>query len=97
MNANAKIVIVTRHAGVVEWLRKNGVEGEVITHVADPRQIAGCHVIGTLPFHLAAAAEVVTTIDMPMLKIEQRGKDLTPAEMDEAGASLASYQVRRVE
>lgn len=42
--------------------------------------------VGTLPPHLAAVARSITTIDM-----QQRGKDITPSEMDEAGAYLASY------
>lgn len=86
------VVIVTRHPGAVEWLRERGITGAVIDH-ATPDDIRGKHVIGALPMHLAAMAASVTVIDMPGLQAEQRGKDLTPAEMTAAGAVLVSYVV----
>ena len=88
-------VIVTRHTGLVEWLRQRGIMGEVIAH-ATPENVDGRDVVGALPLHLAALAESVTTVDMPNLRPDQRGQDLTPEEMDAAGASLARYTVRRV-
>lgn len=89
-------VIVTRHAGAIEWLRQRGIEGEVIAQVASPEQIRGKVVVGALPLHLAAEAAEVVAIDMPRLSAEQRGKDLSPAEMDAAGATLSRYVVRRL-
>ena len=71
------VVIVTRHAGTIEWLKSHGIEGEVISHVSDPVQIVGKRVYGTLPLHLAAQAAEVVTIDMPRLPAEKRGVDLT--------------------
>lgn len=88
------VIIVTRHAGAVEWLKGQGVVGAVLPHVSDPAQIAGQVVVGALPLHLAAAAAAVGAIDMPGLTPEQRGKDLSPAAMDAAGASIAWYTIR---
>ena len=85
-------LIVTRHAGLVEWLALHGVEGQVITQ-ASPDDVRGRHVVGVLPLHLAVLAASVTVVDMPRLTAEQRGKDLTPAEMDEAGATMRRYIV----
>lgn len=85
-------IIVTRHIGLVEWLALRGLTGRVIAQ-ATPDDIRGRHVIGVLPLHLAALATIVTTVDMPGLAPEQRGKDLTPAEMDAAGATLNHYCV----
>jgi len=87
-------VIVTRHAGAVAWLAQHGIDGDVITHVTDQAQIAGRVVVGALPLHLAVHAARVGSIDMPGLTADQRGQDLTPAEMDAAGASVQWYTVR---
>lgn len=89
------VVIVSRHAGAIAWLKSHGITGEVISHVTDPAQIAGKRVYGTLPLNLAAQAAEVVTIDMPRLPAEKRGVDLTPAEMDAYGARLTIYVVRR--
>jgi len=87
------VVIVTRHAGAVEWLRlRHGITGRVITH-AEATDVADKIVIGVLPLHLAALAARVISIDLPGLRPDQRGKDLTPDEMDEAGATLEIYHV----
>lgn len=86
-------IIVTRHAGAVEWLRQQGITGEVISHVNDPAQIRGRTVIGNLPLHLAAEAMIIGNIDLPNLRPEQRGQDLTAQEMDQAGARLVWYVV----
>jgi len=91
------VVIVSRHSGAVEWLRQQGITGEVIPHVGDAAQIQGRIVVGALPLHLAAECAEVWAVDMPGLRPEQRGQDLTPSEMDAAGASITRYVVRRVE
>lgn len=85
-------VIVTRHTGAIEWLRRHGIAGEVLDHVGSV-DVNNKRVIGALPLHLAARALSVTTIDMPGLTPEQRGKDLSPEEMDAAGARLSTYKV----
>jgi len=85
-------VIVSRHVGAVEWLRQRGITGRVIEH-ATAEDVRGRVVYGTLPLHLAAEAARVVAIDLPRLRPEQRGKDLSPAEMDAAGARLIAYKV----
>jgi len=89
-------VIVTRHAGLVTWLAQRGIVGEVLTHVPGPEQIEGQVVYGALPLHLAAYAKEIVTVDMPLLAAAQRGIDLTPEQMDEAGATMARYRVQRL-
>jgi CRISPR-associated protein Csx16 len=86
-------VIVTRHSGAVEWLRRQGITGDVLSHVANVEQIAGKRVVGALPLHLACHAAAVGSIDMPGMRPEQRGQDLTPTEMDAAGAAIRWYVV----
>lgn len=88
-------LIVTRHSGAVAWLNQRGIAGAVVQH-AMLEDVKGKRVVGMLPLHLAAEAETLTTIDMPNLRPDQRGVDLTPEEMDAAGANLATYVVRRM-
>ncbi len=89
------IIIVTRHEGAIEWLRKQGITGKVYSHVGE-YDVYGRIVVGNLPMHLAAMAREVWAIEMPNLPENRRGVDLTPAEMDSYGASLIRYEVRRV-
>ena len=90
----SEFVIVTRHDGAVKWLEtRRGITGNVIAH-ATPEDVRGKVVIGALPLHLAALAERVGSIDMPGLTPAQRGQDLSPEEMDEAGAAIVWYEVR---
>ena len=85
-------LIITRHTGAVEWLRRRGIEGEVITH-ATPDQVRGRICYGVLPLNLAALAAEIWAIDMPDLEAADRGRDLSPEEMEEAGAELVCYVV----
>ena len=87
-------VITSRHAGAIEWLRRQGIVGEVIAHATEDA-VRGRHVYGALPLHMASLAAKITTIDMPNLPAEWRGRDMTPEEMDIAGATLATYVVRK--
>lgn len=89
----SSVVIVTRHAGAVEWLRQKGYTGEVIDHIDSPSQVTGKIVIGNVPLHLAAVALQVWAINMLNLRPDQRGKDLSPTEMDNAGAEIHKYRV----
>ena len=88
-------LIVTRHQGAVAWLEAQGITGEVISHVASADEVRGRVVIGALPLHLASEAEKIGSIDMPGLRPDQRGQDLTPVDMDAAGATLRWYAVRQ--
>ena len=89
-------LIVTRNEGAVEWLRRRGIAGEIVAHVSDPDQVKDRVVYGVLPFYLASIAAEVVTIDMPGLRQDQRGQDLSPEEMDSAGATLRTYVVTSV-
>ena len=89
-------VIVSRHAGAVAWLAAQGITGTVIVQ-ATPDDVRGRVVVGNLPLHLAALAVRIGSIDLPNLSAADRGRDLTPAEMDAAGARLAWYEVKAVQ
>lgn len=89
------VVIVSRHAGAVEWLRRRGITGRVVEH-AYPEDVRQKIVYGILPFHLAALAKELVMIDTPLIPLERRGGDLSPEEMDRYGAALTHYVVLRV-
>ena len=59
----------------------------VVAHVTAD-DVAGKHVIGVLPLSLARHAASVTEVEMT-LRPDQRGKELSVAEMDAAGARLS--------
>ena len=88
------MIIVTRHKGAVEWLRQQGIEGKVIAH-ATAEDVIGQQVVGVLPLYLASLTLAITSIDID-LPPELRGKDITPEQMDECGAKLVTYKVRRM-
>ena len=88
-------VIVTRHKGAVEWLARRRYCGRVVEH-ATPDDVRGKAVIGVLPLHLAALCAAVASIDMPKLRADQRGVDLTPEEMNAAGATLHWYAIEKI-
>lgn len=91
-----KTVIVTRHAGAVAWLARQGITGPVIAQAA-PEDVRGKVVIGNLPLHLAALAARVGSIDLPNLAAADRSRDLTPEEMAAAGACINWYEVKAVQ
>ncbi len=86
------MIIVSRHAATVEWLREQGYEGQVIAHIANPEQIAGEIVIGNLPLHLAARAALVGAVEFE-LPAEMRGQELTLEWLRE-NASVRWYTVQ---
>lgn len=93
---DAAPLIVTRHTGMVEWLARRGITGEVKAQVT-AADVRGRRVIGVLPLHLAAEAAEVVAVDMPGLTLEQRQRinDLTVVEMEAAGARMTTYVVTR--
>lgn len=92
-------IIVTRHNTLVEWLARHGITGPVIEQ-ATPEDVRGKDVYGILPMWLAAEANSVTEVSMPGLPLEARkrvnGGDFTVEEMDDWGAHLETFVIRRV-
>lgn len=89
------MIIVTRHKAVVQWLAMQGIYGEVIEHITNIEQIKDQDVIGSIPYHFAAYAKSVTSVEIPNLPAERRNKELNVDEMIEFGAYLQKYIVRK--
>ncbi len=90
-NSDIETIIVTRHPGLIEWLGRQGITGEVKPSVT-VADIEGKHVIGALPAHIAQHALWVTSVDYSC-PFEKRGKDLTADDLDSFGAKLFDYKV----
>jgi len=91
-----RIRIVTRHLGAVEWLKSKGIEGEVIQHLSLEDINKGDKIYGVLPIHIAKealdrGAEVYMLI-LPNITHNARGRELTPEEMDKAGAKIVKIK-----
>lgn len=91
-----QILIVSKHAPAIEWLKRQGISGDVISHVESPDQIRGRKVIGNLPLYLAAEVESVTLIMLPGRRESERHREMTCEEMIAAGAYLQEFRVEKL-
>jgi CRISPR-associated protein Csx16 len=90
---------VTRHAGAREWAARRGITVDRMVSHIDPADVApGDVVIGSLPVHLAAEVcerggrYMHLSLDLPP---ELRGVELTPSDMDNAGARIEEFFIRK--
>jgi putative CRISPR-associated protein (TIGR02620 family) len=86
-----QMVIVTRHAGLVEFLASLGITGDVIGH-ATADTVSGKNVIGVLPLHLAALAASITTVNIEAPE-HLRGTELTYEQVKAHCRGLTTYKV----
>lgn len=88
--------IISRHAGAIEWLERQGIEGQQCPHLVIEQVAAGDTVIGTLPVNLAAKVCAVPAIYCHLsleVPFAWRGQELTAEQMEACGATLTAYQV----
>ena len=93
-----KTLIVTRHKGLVEYLREEGIVGddiEVITH-ATAENVTGRHVIGVLPHSLSCLTASFTEVPLH-LPPELRGVELTANDVRKYAGKPVTYIVRKKE
>ena len=86
------IIIVTRHAGLVTFLRGLGYSGPVVEH-ATAENVRRKVVIGVLPMHLAAEAAAVGSVVMDLPR-EKRGQELSVEEVEEFFDRIDWFVVR---
>lgn len=84
--------IVTRHKGAIKWLQAKGIKGEIIEHLTPDKIEEGDKIYGILPVPLIIEAlqrrAQVYLLVLPGIAFSQRGQELTPAEMEKAGAKI---------
>lgn len=85
-------IIVTRHAGLVEFLASRNVTGTVVAH-ATADIVRGRDVYGVLPLHLAAVCRTVTTVDLD-LPADKRGAELSVNEVETYFTGMTTYVVK---
>lgn len=94
------IYFISRHAGARDWAEQAGVAVDLWVDHLDLDSVApGDRVLGTLPVHLAAAVcergarYVHLALELPA---DQRGRELTGADLERLGARLEAFEVRRL-
>ena len=90
-------LIVTRHPGLVEYLREIGLattKTKVISH-ASPEAVTGKHVCGVLPHSLSCLCASFTEIPLT-LPVELRGAELTVEQVREFSGPAVTYQVTKL-
>ena len=86
------IVVVTRHQGLVDFLKSEGVYvSEVISH-ATVENVKDKVVIGVLPVALMSKAYVVISVDLE-LPLEMRGLELTEQDIRKYFVDIRAYKV----
>lgn len=85
-------LIVTRHPGAVAWLNYRGIYGTQVAHLDLSKVTTPTRIVGVLPIPIVAEAlamgHEVLILVLPAIASSERGYELTPAEMDMAGAKL---------
>jgi putative CRISPR-associated protein (TIGR02620 family) len=91
-------VVVTRHPALVKLLAERRMIAKDVTvldHVQEPAQIAGKHVIGVLPLHLAAIAAQVTEVPLALTP-ELRGQELDLDTLRKIAGEAVTYRVTKL-
>ena len=89
-------LIVTRHPGLVEYLREIGLAtaGTMVISHASPEAVTGKHVCGVLPHSLSCLCASFTEIPLT-LPAGLRGAELTVAKVREFSGPAVTYRVIR--
>ena len=90
-------IVVTKQAELVQYLKDKGIVGisddtQIMEH-ATRADVAGKHVLGYLPYHIAAVAESVTVIPI-RAPVYLRGKTLTRNQIERYAISPKRYIIR---
>jgi hypothetical protein len=89
-------LVVTRHPGLVEFLRERGLcapDTTVIPH-ASPEDVRGKHVCGVLPHSLSCLCESFTEVPLA-LPPELRGVELSLEQVRQYAGEPVTYIIRR--
>jgi len=92
-----KVVIVSRHEGTINYLKKHYPNAEVVNHIDDPKKFKDSLIIGNLPLHMVSEILkngnrfVMVSLDVPK---ELRGKELNESELKEY---IKLYEIKKLE
>jgi putative CRISPR-associated protein (TIGR02620 family) len=87
-------LIVTRHSGLVEYLKEQGLVSDVVEVIAHatPEAVAGRHVCGVLPHSLSCLTASFTEVPL-RLPPELRGKELSLEQLRQYAGKPVTYKV----
>lgn len=89
-------LIVTRHPGLVEYLRERGMiaaDARIVSH-ASAKDVAGQHVCGVLPHNLSCLCERFTEVPL-VIPAELRGAELSLEQVREYASASGCDNRRR--
>ena len=93
---NMKIdLVVTRHAGLVSYLKSEGIidDATAVTPHATPDNVRGRNVLGVLPHSLSCLCDTFTEVPLN-LPADMRGKELTEDDVRQYAGQPMTYVVR---
>lgn len=96
-----RVILVSRHIGTLDWFAQKGFAiDEHVVHFDASMIRKGDTVLGVLPVHLAAEVCALGGqyyhLDL-VVPLEFRGQELTSTQLDEFGAKLVPYFVKKLE
>ena len=91
MKTRDDTIIVTKNIEQIKWLNRQGIFGKVKERVS-PKEAAGKHIIGVVPYVVAVEARDVTVINCrPLGSI--KSKDMSSEQLEAQNAELVTYRV----
>lgn len=94
------IWFVSRHPGAVKWARNQGIGYDLhVAHLDPEAVLAGDTVIGSLPVNLAAevCSRGAEYWNLSLrLKPADRGRELSAEALQDCGATLEHYEIRKL-
>ena len=90
-------VVVTRHAGLVDYLKSQSIIDDTATIIehATPENVANKHVIGVLPHSLSCLTDSFTEVPLH-IPAELRGAELTAEQMALYAKPPVTYKVSKI-
>ena len=95
MNKIENAVVITRHAGLVEYLKDIKLIDDKATAIshATADDVAAQNVIGVLPHSLSVHAQTFTEVPLVNLPAEMRGQELTADDVRKYAGKPVTYTV----
>ncbi len=90
------MLVITRHAALVQYLREIGLIGAdatIIEHVSDPSILDGQDVIGVLPLALASRCRTITEVPLALTPAD-RGHEISLERIREIARPPQTWVVR---